>query len=297
MDSDWSGEEVSCDVAWVLIQGFVSGDSTADGERLMRAHVRVCEECDESYHAAVNTTARIGAKHREERLAEERERRRRELRQMAFEATAPASGRFHRMRTMLYPAFFAFLMVQASRLSLAVEGVSLAPIEGRVEVEEASLAPDEEMRLERGDWCKTGAHGSARLSSPDSNAVLAASSRVLVEAVQPARYRLTRGSLHVEGTCTLSTRGGVIDLAAAEVRVDVGPSFVEVSCDSGEVRLTGPTGVYVVPVGSTERVELAGGVSPDPAADTSAGKGNQGAARERTSAAHEPGKSEPGKKK
>ena len=253
MDPEWTGDEITCEVAWILIQGFVSGESTADGERAMRAHTERCGDCRDEYRSAVVTAAKIGGEQRRKRVAAERERRHRELRQAAFEASAPPTGRFHRLRTLLYPAFFAFLMFQISRLSLAVEGVEVTRLEGEVSAAQVPLEGTAARRLARGEWCETRTDSSARLATSGCSAVLGPDARLRVERAMPARFRLTRGTLDLEGECTVSTGWGILDLGPGKARVRVDDGTLEVASRAGDVQLTGAAGAQRIAPGEVLR--------------------------------------------
>ena len=185
-NEDWTGDELTCEVAWIMIQGFASGDTTPDGEHLMRVHIAHCGECRDEYRSAMVTMARIGGERRRKRVEGERQARHDRLRAMAFQASAPPSGKFHRMRTLLYPAFFAFLLFQVSRMSVAVAGVSITGLTGQVTVGDQGLEPAAELPVSRGNWCETGPDSSARLDAKQAAVVVGPSSEVLVLRAKPA---------------------------------------------------------------------------------------------------------------
>jgi len=253
MEDDWNGDEITCEVAWIMIQGFVSGDSTPDGEHLMRAHIARCGACRDEYRSAVVTLARIGGEKRRQRVERERSDRHDRLRTMAFQAAAPPSGKFQRMRTMLYPAFFAFLMFQVSRMSVAVAGVSFTGLTGQVTVCEQGLEPAAEQTVKRGDWCRTGPDSSARLDATRAAVVLGASSAVLIERTQPTRYRLDSGSVDIDGTCTVNTSWGIVDLDQGRARATLREGGLEIECFEGLVAFTGALGSVKVEAGRIHR--------------------------------------------
>ncbi|MFT5052300.1 MAG: hypothetical protein ACI8QZ_003733 [Chlamydiales bacterium] len=252
-NEDWTGDELTCEVVWIMIQGFASGDTTPDGEHLMRVHMAHCGECRDEYRSAMVTMARIGGERRRNRVENERQERHDRLRAMAFQAAAPPSGKFHRMRTMLYPAFFAFLLFQVSRMSVAVAGVSVTGLTGEVSVRDEGLEPTAELTAERGDWCLTGPDSSARLDAKHAVVLVGPSSAVIVQRAAPARYRLDRGSLEIEGSCTIDTRWGIVDLKDGRARVVLEARGVEVECHAGLAAFTGMGGSVAVDVDSIHR--------------------------------------------
>jgi len=237
--------DATCARAWRAIRAYLAGSLGSRAEREMRVHLDRCDDCRERYHGAVLTLAGIGRARRRQRFTTERIERHERLRRLAFEAGEADPTRFHRLRSLLYPAFFAVLIFFVGRWS-ASPGVDVLALRGSVHASGSLLDSAEPIRLGRGDWCETAPDSAALLEVDGARIELGARGRLQVERSRPPRFRVGRGTLDVRGTCTLSTRFGVVDLDAARARVVVDDRRLLVERAGGSVVITGAAGAQAV---------------------------------------------------
>lgn len=200
-----------------------------------RAHVAECEECRGDYRAALEVAARIG---RERRLArEERERhaRRRERLRLARDARA----RFPMgmvLRTVFVPALLIFFL--GRNLPAEVEAHARA-LSGTYALGPRTLGPDAPAQpVRRGDWIVTDSRSEVDLARGKvARATVEPDSRVCVEDRKLDRLLFGGGSLRVEGTLTVTTSQGVVELLAAKARIRSRGRGVSVELESGTARL------------------------------------------------------------
>ncbi len=225
---------------------FVAEGLSPEENRDLRAHLAQCVSCQDSYREAVRTTARIGAERREERIALERELRRRSLREDVFRAASPR-GRRARIRTLLYPALLGYLMIQLGALNLRERGLELTDSAGTVHAAEL---------VHQGEPVVTGPDGRARLDAKGGSVELARETRLWVERVHPGRLRLVWGSVELEGAWRLVSTLGAAELSAdARARISLGPSGLECECLGGELTLSTSTSERRLSAGERMLVE------------------------------------------
>jgi hypothetical protein len=253
-----------CDEIQILLRRFLAkGLGPADSTRL-RDHAQDCEPCQASYQEAVRTIACIGHERRVERDESVKAVRRWNLRRNMFEAHGTPRGRAARLRTLLYPAFFSFLMIQLGVMGGADDGpeLTLQVLGGTVHAAEV---------LERGGLCATGPDGRARLEAgEDGAAELAPETRVLVERLDPPRLRLLNGDLELEGSWLVTSALGVIEVKQGRASVTLGDHGLVVSDAEGDVRYVGALGEVELLPGQPLHVEGMG----EPAAQRPAPRGS-----------------------
>lgn len=235
---------LSCDDVPGLVRTFVGqGIPPADHDRL-RDHVAECADCRALYREGVQTAACIGHERRGEREATERALRHHELKRDVFEAHAPARGRAARLRTLLYPAFLCFLMIQLLGGRPGREGFEVEVLSGVVHARGRPV---------RGELCATGPDGRARLTVGGNEARLGPETRLLLERPSPPRVRLIRGSLELEGSWRVASTHGVIELEDGRARVHLGPDGLGATNLDGRVRRVDHRGETVVAPGGVSR--------------------------------------------
>jgi hypothetical protein len=244
--------EAACEEASESIRGFVSGLLDVDRERALRAHLDRCGDCRDHYRAAVITTAHIGRERRLERDAREKRVRSERLRRMARDGQPGGRPSFFRLRTLLYPAFFAFLMWQVSGLLTRNSGIAVERLEGSVSAGPLELFDGRgRAPLGIGQPCSTEADGSARVEAGSTNLVLGPQTDLVLESAQPLRVRLGRGSLRAHGTCVVATRLGIVDVTKGQAEVALGRGALQIRALEGECAFTGPDGVRTIERGAS----------------------------------------------
>lgn len=244
--------EDACEEASQAIRGFVTGLLPAERERALRAHLERCGECRDHYRAAVITTAHIGHERRLERDAWEKRVRSERLRSLAREGQQRPRASFVRLRTLLYPAFFAFLMWQVSGLLTRNSGIRVQWLGGNVTAGPFALSGERAPSpLGIGQLCSTDASGSARIDVGSTQLVLGPRTDLLIEAAVPLRVRLGRGSLRARGTCVVATLVGIVDVTRGEAEITLGGGALRIEGVSGGCAFTGPDGVSAIAPGAS----------------------------------------------
>ncbi len=227
------------------------------GRDALRRHVADCEDCNVLYRQSVQATAQLGRGTRAEREEKERVQRRRTQRQMAMGASLTGGGRNH-MRLLLWPAIFALLVIVISRAAdVRQPGIQLSCLAGRLESSMGELeVGDEDLRLLRGGWVRTGGAGTARLERGTHEMRLGASSEALVEVSRGVpRVRLVTGSLELEGSAVVPTPFGVVELTEGRAYVVLRGGTLHLVAHAGELSLVGPLGLRQIPAGSELHME------------------------------------------
>lgn len=243
-----------CDAHGSRIERFAAGELSPSETELLRAHRETCPDCDSRFRIAVETTAMIGRELRRERVEAERVARHERQRRDIFETRADVPSKLHRLRTLVYPAFFAFLMVQLASFGGDPRAASVTRISGDVVAGDFRVDGDTEVELARGEWCSTGRDSSALASVGPVSLAVGPLTRFAVERVDPARIRLEEGELEVAGSCVLSTPYGVLEFRDARGLVRVGPAALLAEILSGTVVHTGPEGARELVAGESLRV-------------------------------------------
>lgn len=234
---------LTCDEVSVLVRTFVAKGLSTEKGRLLRAHVEGCRACREIYRGGVETAAHIGHGRRTERVATEKAVRRWSLRRDAFSAHATPRGRGARIRTLVYPAFFCFLIIQFTEIGSHEAMLEVEILAGEVQASEA---------LELGELCATGPEGRARLTTDGAWLELGHETRLLVESIHPPRVRLLAGELELDGGWHVTTRQGVVEVEGGRARVALDPDGLVCSGDTGVLRVIDARGETIVAAG--ERV-------------------------------------------
>jgi len=248
----------ACEATRPLIDQFAERTLRADAATAMRAHIVSCPACSEYYRTAVESAGRSGAAAREvrERREADMEHQRR-LRESVEGQREPKKHRNFRIRTMLMPAFFAFLIFQIYKAQdrgprFVVDGAI-----GDVEVTGRPFASygQNEVIMRRGSRCVTGKNSSARMVVGDKAFNLGADSELLITDFDPPRVRLFVGELSIEGPCEIETLLGnvIVDGDSASGRVLLEANGLLVAADSGSWIFLNADGVQPIEAGKHRR--------------------------------------------
>jgi len=235
----------------------VAGDPARGADGPQRSHLEACAGCAGAYHSAVNTAASIGRARRTTRVQAERAARHERLQRIARSVRNPARGWAQRVRLMLLPSFFMFLIVYALGERPSTAGYTLT-----VEAGEA-LAGEELIGDERrsaslvpGDWCATGPFSKASLTLHTATLQLAADTRLFVQGGVPERSYLARGQVQIKGSGVLVQHAGTLELEGGEVTLRVGPRVTYVSVHAGTATWTDASGARTLAPGATFSTSL-----------------------------------------
>jgi putative zinc finger protein len=248
----------ACEATRPLIDQFAERTLSADDATAMRAHIVACAACSDYYRTSVESAGRAGAAAREVR--ERREagiEHQRRLRESVEGQREPKKHRNFRIRTMLMPAFFAFLIFQIYKAQdrgprFVVDGAI-----GDVEVTGRPFASygQNEVVMRRGSRCVTGKNSSARMVTGDKQFELGANSELLITDFEPPRARLFVGELRIQGPCEIETLLGnvIVDGDTASGRVLFEANGLLVVADSGDWIFQNAGGEQVIPAGEDRR--------------------------------------------
>lgn len=229
-----------------------------------RAHVVDCEACRDDYHAALAVAARIGRERRLAREESERNARRRERLRLARDARA----RFPMgmlLRTIFVPGLLIFFL--GRNLPAEVEARARA-VSGTYALGPRTLGPSAPPQpLRRGDWIVTDSRSEVDIARGKvARATVEPNSRVCVEDRRLERLLFGDGALRVEGTLTVTTSCGVVELFAAKARLRSRGRGISIELESGTARLVDALSARELAPGTL------GWLGPDaPANDTPSG--------------------------
>ncbi len=240
-----SESEIKCEDVPALVETFVSTGLDRAVTAGLRAHTGGCPECRDLYREAVRTAAHIGHAHRTERVDTERAVRRWNLWRDVISAHATPRGRAARLRTLLYPAFFCYLIVQFAGGGPKERVLEVEVLEGTVHA-----GPS----LGRGEICATGSDGRACLQTEDGLARLEPDTRLLVERVSPPRLRLLTGRIELEGSWQVATTLGVVEVTEGLATMNLDGGGLECVGVRGDVLLIDSRGERSLTPGRTTAI-------------------------------------------
>lgn len=232
-------QETICDEVPFLVRTFVSSRLSEEDRLRLRTHVEECADCRDLYRSGVETAAHIGREHREERVETERMQRRHSLKKDAMAAGSPLKRRSP-IRTLLYPAFFFFLILQITNFNPNTGTVELEVIAGEVHGSE---------HVERGEYCRTGSDGVAVLRAGKDEARLEPNTAVFLEDNRPRRLRLLEGELALDGEWRITTALGVIDVNGI-ANLSLREGHLDCEAFEGDVRRIDASGTRHIPPGT-----------------------------------------------
>jgi hypothetical protein len=144
-------------------------------------------------------------------------------------------GRAARLRLMLVPAVFVFLMANFDPLKRSSE-LELVAVAGETRSGETVLAGGDAARgLLRGDWCETGPTAEALIRRAEFTLELGPSSSLLVVSPSQRRFRLGRGRVELRGACQVSCTFGVVEVHSGQARLTLTPAGLLVENVNGEL--------------------------------------------------------------
>jgi hypothetical protein len=259
----------ACEVFGPELSRYLAGDRLLAERQHLRAHLEDCSDCNELYRSSLLIAARAG---RELRLGREEQ-----AGQASFEARAAALARSpvatdskgSRSRRIALQA----LILGGLGLALFLQGLPNARSgpAATFEVLSGTATRDGELArpdapptaLTPGAHCSTGERASALLRVSSASLRLSEHSEVLLEGCNPARMRLVRGEVLVDGPALLTSVLGVVEVRSGRTRLAIRGGVLSVACESGASQVSTVDGVRDLAAG--ESLELAD--PPAPARD------------------------------
>jgi hypothetical protein len=249
---------IDCDEAARLTRSFATGQLEVEALRGLRRHLARCGECMALYREALETTAQLGRLTVEERERRLLERQRQALHAKAFgprEKSGRRARRF-RLRMVLLPAFFIYLMTQIAGLGPPPARVELVAHSGHVTIDGRTVEPGAEAALVLpGRWVISAQGAQARLDGRTCVAQLEAETELLLESAKPVRFRLRRGGLQVDGDMICVTVLGLVEVTQGKGSLFLGDTGLRVEPESGTWKLFDRHGERSFPAGVQTVVE------------------------------------------
>lgn len=247
----------SCELAELDLRLHAQGALPAERAQRLRAHLVQCASCAAEFRSAVEQRARLGRAVRggpEVAGQGQRSSPAPSTPVLAMEddledarpprptAAAKRQRRF-RLRTLVIPAFFTWLILQIAGAGAKPGRLEVSEARGNVTIAERPYTDYERTPLLiRGAWCNTDEASSATLVAPGARVVVGSWSSVQAEATEPLRLRLRAGELDLEGTATIVTNLGVVDLVSGAGHMRLSAEGVQLECRAGSLVFVGPLG-------------------------------------------------------
>jgi hypothetical protein len=252
--SDPTPTTLDCEQARTEIRTFAGSRVPAARARVLRLHLLECEDCNAFYRESLETAARLGGNlraDREQGEAEATEVRREAAR--SLDKVRQRKPNSSRLRTVLLPAFFFFLMVFVTRAVWPGDRVQVADWGGPVFIDdEPFLREGSPKGIRRGRWLVTGAAGRLELKNGSARLALGERTFLLVEDPAAHRFRFRGGDLRVSGPCSVTTTHGVLELEDGTATLDARGASFELICEAGGALFIDATGEHRLEAG--ERV-------------------------------------------
>lgn len=243
---------LTCEEAKELLEVHAAGGLSASARAELRAHLVRCPGCAAEYRRAAWVRARGG---RTLEASREREAVAAARRRHASEDLWARKSRRLRLRTVLVPAFFIWLMLEIAGVTGSKPRFELAEWEGEVTVADFRPSPGAPpLVARRGAWARTGEGGRALLRSDAAELELGPLTRLLIESADPPRARLERGTLAVRGSLSLVALLGIVKVEQGRGRVRVQGGAVEVVSEGGRWLVRGPLGERELAPGESLRL-------------------------------------------
>jgi hypothetical protein len=221
-DTEIDGEPRStiCEASQVRIDRLIAGMSTLAEDRALHEHLELCDRCRLDYHAAL---APSGSRHE---LAS--------LRQALATAAARRSSKRSRLLKVLFPSIvIAAMLLQLGPERLAGEVVA---IDGQCHVGDEKVLSGEPAKVSAGQWLSTEESSLARMEFRDGGSILISqATRLWIDESGDSQLHLALGEITAQGTCTVTTTLGAVEIQSGSARVSVRDGRLEVQSFGGGV--------------------------------------------------------------
>jgi len=208
--------EISCEEAGALMREFSRENLDTHRLRLLRGHLAGCSDCMSIYREVVGTTAALGRVTRAEREKRAIERQRNQLHAKVFgrKELPKVKRRFFRLRIVLIPAFFIYLMTQIAGVGPPPARIEIISTRGKVTIDQRPVEEGAGPALVLpGRWILSSRFADATVDGRTCELRLGSETDLLVESAAPPRFRFRSGDLQVDGTTTLVTVLGMIEIS------------------------------------------------------------------------------------
>ncbi len=244
---------LSCEEAEVLVREFATGKLQAQRMRILRSHLTSCSSCRESYRQAVETTASLSRFTVEQREKIRIERQRRSLHTKVFGERKPQKRYLpFRLRLVLMPALFIYLVTQITSLGPPPARIELISSEGSVLISGNPVDSEtENLLVLPGRWVTTRSLSKAKLDGQTAMFNVGEETDLLIEDARPVRLRLRRGYLRLDGSATVITVLGLFEIEAGKGVLHVSSAGLRVEPQSGEWKFFDKDGERLLTPGET----------------------------------------------
>lgn len=243
---------INCQRAFILTREFTSGEIEKPELRKLRSHMAFCGECRQTYREAVETTASLSRFAVEAREQRQIERQRNALHAKVYgEKEKPKRRRFpFRLRLILMPAFFIYLVTQITQLGPPPARVELIGTEGTVHLHGKPIESEvDRLLILPGRWISTMPLAKATLDGRECLFSLGSETEVLLEAARPVRVRVKRGYVKFDGDAVVVTAMGMLDIKAGKGSLHLSDAGLRLEPESGEWTFVDRRGKRTVPNG------------------------------------------------
>lgn len=247
--------ELDCDAARACVRRFSSSELSPQEHRELRGHLTACPDCTALYREAVRSAASLSQVGAAEREARREARQLGAFHRRVFGHRDPERPRRWRWRMIAIPAFFIWLLSQIGGMGQPPARVELTGHLGAVRLDGRPVEADAEPQLVLpGRWVRTRDYARAELASADTRLALGERTEVMVEAARPVRLRLRAGRLDIEGSLTVVTVLGLVEVVEGRGRLRLGDEGLVLEPVSGEWRHLGPEGERLLEPGRETRI-------------------------------------------
>lgn len=209
----------SCEAAQLGIDRWLAGTSTLAEDRALHEHLALCERCRLDYRAAV-----APGPHGE--LASLRE------------ALASASARRTSKRSKLLKVLVPVIVMAAIGVQLQPERPAgeVTAIDGSCRVGDEKVLSGEPAKVPAGRWLETEESSLARMEfRGGSSVMLSQATRLWIDESGESQLHLALGEISAQGTCTVTTTLGAVEIQGGSARVSMRDGGLEVQSFGGGV--------------------------------------------------------------
>lgn len=252
MDAAQPNAPPDCAEARQRTRAFAAGELDTNATRELRKHLASCGECMATYRDTLQTTAQLAQLGAAAREARQLERRKHAAVASHFgrSDTKPKKFRNWRLRMILMPAFFIWLMTQIAGLGQPPAKVEIVSHIGAVEVSGRPVEEDKQPVLVLpGRWILTSSFSKAQLDARACQVRLADRTEVLVESARPVRFRLRVGRMDVEGDLVVVCVLGIVRITQGRGRLTLDDRGLTLEAESGEWSFFDDSGERRAPLG------------------------------------------------
>jgi hypothetical protein len=229
-----------CEAAQAGIDRFLAGKSTLAEDRVLHEHLARCEPCRSEYKAALDPSGPS------DELAS--------LRGRFAAASVHRTRRRSRLLKVLIPAIvIAAILVQLGPERPAGEVVA---IDGQCLVGDEKVLSGEPAKVPAGQWLSTEENSLARMEFRGGSSILISqATRLWIDESGESQLHLALGEISAQGTCTVTTTLGAIEIERGSARIAMREHGLEVQSFGGGVVLCDASGEKRLVAGEIARRE------------------------------------------